>query len=151
MQKLNLPPIEAKITLEGNRQRIFDIIRKKYVALTPEEWVRQHFVHYLLSLEYSASLMAVEKLVVVNELKQRADVVVYNKKRAPVMIVECKSPTVPLTNDTLAQAARYNIRLGVSFLVITNGLNHYCIKINRETGKAEVMNALPTIDEVENG
>ncbi|TCO07083.1 type I restriction enzyme HsdR N-terminal domain-containing protein [Natronoflexus pectinivorans] len=150
MQKLNLPPIEAKITADGNRQRIFDIIRKKYVVLTPEEWVRQHFVHYLLSLEYSASLMAVEKLVVVNELKQRADVVVYNKKRTPVMIVECKSPTVPLTNDTLAQAARYNIRLGVSYLVITNGLNHYCIKIDRESGKAEVLDALPPIAEVEN-
>ena len=146
MQMLNLPPIQARLKAEKGKQSIFDVIRKKYVFLTPEEWVRQHFIHFLLQLNYPASLMAVEKLVVVNELRQRADIVVFNRKGKAALIVECKAPTITLSNETLRQAARYNIPLGVKYLVITNGLKHYCVKLNEADKEFKVVDEMPDFE-----
>ncbi|WP_026473483.1 type I restriction enzyme HsdR N-terminal domain-containing protein [Alkaliflexus imshenetskii] len=143
MQPLSLPPFDARITEENGKKRIFDVIRKKYVSLSPEEWVRQHFIHFLLSIKYPAALMAIEKNVTVNGLKQRADIVVYNRLAKPMVIVECKAPGVIVDNTTIAQAARYNISLEVPYLVVTNGINNYCIRVDKTTGTWQMETTLP--------
>jgi predicted type IV restriction endonuclease len=148
MQQLNLPPFEAKISTEKGKSKIFDVVRKKYIVLTPEEWVRQHFIHFMLNSGYPASLMAVERLVVVNSLRQRADIVIFNRTGNPAMIVECKAPSVELDNKTIWQAARYNIPLGVKYLVITNGLKTYCIRTENSKNQQKVLEKLPLFEEI---
>lgn len=149
MQQLNLPPFDAKITEVKGKKRIFDVIRKKYVALTPEEWVRQHFIHLMVDyLRYPSGLMAVEKLVVVNQLRQRADIVLYSRQLKPVLIVECKAPEVEVGQETLNQAARYNISLGVKYLVVTNGLTSYCVEINNDRDGYQLVSDLPAFEKL---
>ena len=126
---LNFPPFSFSLRDTGQSKQIFDFVRKRYVALTPEEWVRQNLLRFLTeTYRYPASLMAVEKAVSVNGLTQRADVVVYNRDGQPWMIAECKAPSVPISRDTFYQAARYNISLRVPFFVMTNGNEHFCIE-----------------------
>lgn len=128
---LNLPEFAFSIRETGQSKQIFDSVRRRYVRLTPEEWVRQHFINFLISsLKYPASLMAVEKLVRVNGMSQRADIVIYNREGKPWMIVECKAPGVKISKDTFYQAARYNLNLNVPFFTLTNGLDHYCLYFN---------------------
>lgn len=146
MQKLNLPSYQPRIVYENDKPRIFDVIRKKFVALTPEEWVRQHFIHLLLDLKYPAALMAVEKLVLVNNLRQRADLVVYNRKGEAALIVECKAPEIELCNKTIQQAARYNIQLDVPFIIVTNGMATYCVFTHPITKKQTVVSTIPTFE-----
>lgn len=146
MQKLNLPSYQPRIVYENDKPRIFDVIRKKFVALTPEEWVRQHFIHLLLDLKYPAALMAVEKLVLVNNLRQRADLVVYNRKGEAALIVECKAPEIELCNKTIQQAARYNIQLDVPFIIVTNGMATYCVFTHPSTKKQTVVSTIPTFE-----
>ncbi len=149
MQQLNLPAAQFKIKTVENKQQVFDEVRKKYVVLTPEEWVRQHFVHYLVRhLNYSPGLIAVEMLVKVNGLSQRADIVLFNKKGQPVMIVECKAPEVNVSRRVFNQAARYNTKLKVDYLVVTNGLQHYCARLIDDEGNYELLKAIPKADEV---
>ena len=149
MLKLNLPPANLKYRTEDKKRFVFDIIRKKYVALTPEEWVRQHIIHYFTGyLDYSPGLIAVESLVKINGLNQRADIVVHNRKGMPVMIVECKAPDVKVDNAVFGQAARYNLNLGVEYLLISNGIKHYCAKLNREEGSYRMLKAIPAFDEL---
>ncbi|MDG5799021.1 type I restriction enzyme HsdR N-terminal domain-containing protein [Marinilabiliaceae bacterium ANBcel2] len=148
MQKLNLPSFKYRLKVEGEKSKIFDPIRKKFVVLTPEEWVRQHFLNYMTLLNYPPSLIAVEKLVTVNNLKQRADIVMFNKKGSPVLIVECKAPTIKITDAVLNQAARYNISLGVKYLTVTNGITTYCIKLKRETNDVSILKSMPNIEDV---
>ncbi len=144
MNRLNLPPISLKYKTENSKQLVFDIIRKKYVALTPEEWVRQNLVHYLMNhLGYPLGLIAVETVVKINTLNQRADVVVYNRKGEPVMIVECKAPTVKIDNSVFDQAARYNLSLGVNYLLVTNGIKHYCAQLNMEQKSYKMLKSIP--------
>ena len=146
MRILNLPSFDVQILENKGKKQIFDVIRNKYVALTPEDWVRQHFINYLVNIGYPASLMAIERMVIVNGLKQRADIVLYNRKGEPALIVECKAPEVTINNDTLAQAARYNIPLNVNYLAVTNGLTHYCIRLDKEGFNHEVLKQLPDFD-----
>ena len=135
--------------MEDDKRLVFDIIRKKHVALTPEEWVRQHVIHYLLGhLKYSSGLMAVETLVKVNGLSQRADIVVYDRKGKPAMIVECKAPEVKIDNSVFEQAARYDMKLGVKYLLISNGLRHYCALLNRDEGTFTLLKAIPSFEEI---
>ena len=128
MQKLNLPTYKLRIKSNENKLAIFDIIRKKYVILTPEEWVRQHIVHYLIEdRNYPVSLIAVEKKLSVNKLIKRTDILVFNSKGLPHIIVECKAPTVKITQEAFDQIARYNLTLNANYLFVTNGLKHfYC-------------------------
>ena len=113
--------------------QIFDEVRKKYLKLTPEEWVRQNFIKYLnKEKKYPMGLMGVEKLMKYNNLKTRADIVLYNTKGVAETIVECKSPNIKITQDTFYQIAKYNFKLKVKFLVITNGMQHFCCKIDYE-------------------
>lgn len=147
MQSLNLPAFEARISEEKNKKQIFDVIRKKFVALTPEEWVRQHFIHYMIDvMHYPSGLMAVETMVKVNRLNQRADIVLYNRQLKPVLIVECKAPDVEVGQNTVNQAARYNQSLGVSYLVVTNGLVSYCIQLDKSGLSHKVVKELPAFD-----
>ena len=107
---------------EGGKEYIFDAIRKTWLLLTEEEWVRQNFVFYLINgLNYPSSLIALEKMLLLNDLKKRFDVLVYNAQHQPWMMVECKAPSVPLSEGVLQQVLRYNISIPVTYIIITNG------------------------------
>ena len=126
MQPLNLPTYPFKIKSSENKYFIFDIVRKKYVVLTPEEWVRQHIIHYLIEEKnYPISLIAVEKKVTVNKLTKRTDILIFNTKGNPHIIVECKSPSIKITQDAFDQISRYNLKLEANYLIVTNGLTHF--------------------------
>lgn len=127
MQALNLPHINCNIRKNGANVEIFDIIRKKYIVLTPEEWVRQHFVHYLVySLNYPKSLFKVESGLSYNKMQKRSDILVYDHEMNPFLLVECKSYTVPINQQGFNQISVYNSKINAKYLVLTNGLKHYC-------------------------
>ncbi|HEX5742938.1 MAG TPA: type I restriction enzyme HsdR N-terminal domain-containing protein [Flavobacteriaceae bacterium] len=131
MQELNLPNYQFRIKSNENKLFIFDFIRKKEVILTPEEWVRQHFLMYLVTeKKYPASLIAVEKKLTLNTLTKRTDIVVYNNNAKPSIIVECKAPNVTITEEVFDQIARYNLKLNAQYLIVTNGLQHFFCKID---------------------
>ncbi len=133
---------------DDNRGRfIFDIIRKKYILLTPEEWVRQHIVHYLINdYKHPKALISVEKQLVLNELSKRTDIVLYNYSAKPVMLIECKSPSVKLSQKTFEQIARYNLSLNVPYLVISNGNKNYCCFIDHAEKSFHFIDAMPSMD-----
>lgn len=127
MQILNLPEIELKIRKKEANREIFDIIRKKFVFLTPEEWVRQHFIHFLIDhLGYSKSLLKVESGLKYNSLNKRSDIVAYNSNATPILLVECKSFKESINQKALDQATVYNKKIRATYVVLTNGLKHYC-------------------------
>lgn len=129
--KLNLPPFEARIQSVKGVMSVFDILRKKYVALTPEEWVRQNFVHFLIHTKnYRAELMNNEVQLSLNGMNRRCDTVVWDMNLQPVMIVEYKAPDVTVTQKVFDQIQRYNMVLQVKYLVVTNGLTHYCCRVD---------------------
>jgi hypothetical protein len=134
LPKLCFPDYDFKIestSLPGQSLKIFDIIRKKYVSLTPEEWVRQHLLHFLVNeRKFPQSLLSVEKKVLVNRLYRRTDIVAYSSSLKPIMIAECKSPSVILTQNAFDQTARYNMSLGVGYFLVTNGLDMHCCTID---------------------
>ena len=133
MQKLNLPNYQFRIKSNENKLFIFDFIRKKEVVLTPEEWVRQHFLMYLVTeKKYPESLIAVEKKLTINTLTKRTDIVVYNTDGKPAIIVECKAPNVNITQQVFDQIARYNLKLTAQYLIVTNGLQHFYCQIDAE-------------------
>jgi hypothetical protein len=126
MQALNFPTYNFKIKSSENKLFIFDIVRKKYVSLTPEEWVRQHFVHYLIEeKKYPISLIAIEKKLTINNLTKRTDILIFTSEGKPNIIVECKAPNVKLTQNSFDQVARYNLKLDANYLIVSNGLEHY--------------------------
>ena len=144
MLRLNLPSYNTKIITEDGKPRIFDILRKSYVTLTPEEWVRQHFIHYLISVKnYPASLMANETAINLNKIKLRCDTIVYDKNLTPRAIIEYKAPNVTITKNTFSQIARYNLVLKVDYLIVSNGIKHYCCKMNYTTGNYTFMQEIP--------
>lgn len=131
MQKLNLPPYNANIKSDNGRNLIFDVLRGKYVALTPEEWVRQNFVQYLINYKnYSRSLMNNEIPLRLNGTSKRCDTVVFSNTAVPKMIIEYKAPEIKITQKVFNQITRYNMVLKVDYLVVSNGLNHYCCKMD---------------------
>ena len=131
MYRLNLPPYPIKITERGEKRLIFDFLRRKYVALTPEEWVRQHFVHYLVEVKrYPKNLLANEVELKVGDKKLRCDTLLYTQDLQPRMIIEYKAPTIPLQQKTFDQISVYNLLLKVDYLVVSNGLQHYCCKMD---------------------
>ena len=144
LPKLNLPNSELKIKLVEETTQVFDEVRKKYFKLTPEEWVRQNFIHYLKKEKrYPFGLMGVEKMVKYNSLKTRADIVIWNRERMPSVIVECKAPNIKITQDAFNQIARYNFKLRVKYLVVTNGLQHFCCEMDYESKKITFMQEIP--------
>lgn len=144
MYKLNLPVFDFKLKKAEGKVWIFDGIRKKFIVLTPEEWVRQHFIHYLISeKKYPRSLIRVEGGLVYNALKKRTDIVVYDRSGAPWMIVECKAPSLQVSVTTLSQAALYNSTLRAQYLCVTNGLKHLCAHIDWQERKTNQVEAIP--------
>lgn len=149
MQKLNLPETKLKILKENNKLKIFDIIRKKYVAFTPEEQVRQEFIHYLINeKQYPKGLFSVEKQLKVFDTEKRADIVLYDTSGKPLVIVECKAPEVSITQKTFDQIARYNMTFKADYLIVTNGLKHYCCKPDYQNNTYEFLKEIPTYDKI---
>ena len=146
MLYIDFPAPTFKTRTINNKAHIFDEIRKKWILLTPEEWVRQNIIAYLLqTLRYPSSLLSVEKEIVVNNLKRRCDIVVYAND-IPWMIIECKEPSVPLNEKVLTQILHYNIALNVQYLIISNGNNTWGWKINN--GQAELINTFPVYQNI---
>jgi hypothetical protein len=144
MQKLNLPEYEFKLRIESGKTMIFDSFRNKYLVLTPEENVRQHFTRYLIEEKgFPASYIMTEYSLSLNKMSKRCDVIVFDRTREPVALVECKSPDVKITQDVFDQVARYNIVFKVSYLLVTNGLKHYCCQIDFASGKAKFLPEIP--------
>lgn len=128
---LNLPLVQLRLRMEDTILKVFDPLRKKYVALTPEEYVRQHFTAWMTDcLGYPASLMSNEVSLSLNDTKRRCDTVVFRKDGSPAVIVEYKAPTVAITQNVFDQIARYNMVLHSSYLIVSNGLLHYCCKMD---------------------
>jgi type I site-specific restriction endonuclease len=144
MIKIEYPPYQPKIKKEAGKEFIFDEFRKRWIVLTPEEWVRQNFLQYLTQTKkYPASLIAVEKEIKLGELKKRFDIVVYDRNSKPWMIVECKEMNVSLDKSVLDQILRYNISLDVPYLVITNG--SYCMALQLKENLMEIIGVLPDL------
>lgn len=144
MQELNLPKYQFKLKEADGKIQIFDAFRKKYVVLTPEEWVRQNFLQYLITEKrYAASLIAVEAGLKYNELQKRADILVYDKQGSPFLLVECKAPEVKISQDVFDQVARYNMSFKVTYLVVTNGMDHFCCKMDYEKNSYRFLEEIP--------
>ena len=136
---LNFPEIQCRFqTNAKNTLQIFDAIRKKFVDLTPEEWVRQHLIHYLINeKKYPASALSVEKQLLLNGTKKRYDLVVYNTLLKPILIVECKAPSIALNQLTIEQVLRYNLSLNVPYILVTNGMKHIVINLKNKEMQLE--------------
>lgn len=146
MIKLALPEFEYQLQTKENKVFIFDIIRKKYIMLTPEEWVRQHFVHYLLANKYPKPLINVESGLNYNNMQKRSDVIVYDRQGSPFLLIECKASSIMLTQQAVNQALMYNYVLKAKYMAVTNGLQHLYYKIDYERGGSELIKELPLYD-----
>ena len=144
MYRLNLPQYEIKITRQNGKPYILDTLRRKYVCLTPEEWVRQHFVHFLVDYKgYPQSLLANEVELRAGDKKLRCDSVLYNRAAQPVMIIEYKAPTIALTQRVFDQISVYNMLLHVDFLIVSNGLQHYCCRMDYSNNSHRFLPSIP--------
>jgi hypothetical protein len=144
MQPLNFPSYSFRFKNSENKVAIFDVIRKKFIQLTPEEWVRQHTIQYLLQEKnYPKSYINVEKLIKINDLHKRYDIVVFQPNGTIFLLVECKAPEVKITQDTFDQIARYNLELKAQYLMVTNGLNHYFCQMDFEKETYIFLKELP--------
>jgi len=147
MEKLNLPEFPAKVKQVDGKAMIFDIIRKKYVQLTPEEWVRQNFIYYLVNfLDYPKSLIKVESGLKYNRLLKRSDILIFNRDVEPLVLVECKSSELKITQDVVDQAAVYNKSLNARYLLVTNGMQHLCWKISDDGN--QLLEEIPRYDDL---
>jgi predicted type IV restriction endonuclease len=146
---LNLPPFNANIRREGKNVRIFDTLRQRFVALTPEEWVRQHFVNMLLTnYGFSSSLTANEVSLSLNGMSRRCDTVVYDKQLRPRMILEYKRPSVEITQRVFDQICRYNMVMHVDYLVVSNGMQHFACRMDYERQTYEFLKEIPNAETV---
>lgn len=144
MLQLNLPQYNFRIKKENEKYFIFDSQRKRFVSLTPEEWVRQHFIRFLIETKnFPAAYLAVEKQLNINGMKKRCDAILYNENAAPVMIIEFKAPNVAISQQTFDQVAVYNAKLKVDYFIISNGIEHYCCKVNTENSSYEFFPEIP--------
>ena len=144
MIPLNLPDFDIKLAGTPNRPTILDILRRKYVALTPEEWVRQHFIHFLINYKkYPATLLANEVELKVGQKRLRADTILYSKDLKPLMILEYKAPHITITQKTFDQISVYNMLLHVDYLIVSNGLQHYCCKMDYNSKKYLFLEDIP--------
>ena len=144
MFRLNLPPYPIKIQEKGEKRQIFDFLRRKWVALTPEEWVRQHFTHFLVEhKKYPQTLLANEVELRIGEKRLRCDTLLYNKELRPRMIIEYKAPTIQIQQKTFDQISAYNLLLKVDYLVVSNGLQHYCCKMDYDHQRYHFLESIP--------
>jgi len=148
MQALNLPEYNFRIKTDGDKPLIFDGIRKKFVVLTPEEWVRQHFIEYLKKEKnYPETLMAVEKQIAVNGLQRRFDLLVYTRNGQPLLIAEFKAPEIKITQETFDQVVRYNMALRVEKVIVSNGLQHFACEIDYTKNSFSYLPEIPAFPE----
>lgn len=149
MKQLNLPPYTFNITGKEGSEMILDIIRRKFVRLTPEEWVRQNFIRYLIEEgKYPAGLIGVEIMFRLNKLIRRVDILIHDRKGKPVMIVECKEPEIKIDDKIFDQIVVYNMGLKVPYIVVTNGLLHYACKLDSEKPGYNYLNVIPLYEEL---
>lgn len=149
MLSLNLPSFDTKIAIKEGKNVIFDPLRRKYVALTPEEWVRQHFINFLITYKgYPTALMANEVQVILNGTRKRCDSVLYRKDLSACMIMEYKAPDISINQMVFDQIVRYNIVLKVDYLVVSNGLEHYCCRIDYKKNTYAFLPDIPCYEEL---
>ncbi len=152
MQALNLPPVSLNIRNRSGKTCVFDIFRKRFVVLTPEEWVRQRFLRFLCEHKaYPLGLIVVEASLQYNRLAKRADAIVYGTSGKPLMIIECKAPDVKITQEVFDQVARYNFSFGVDYLAVTNGLQHYCVQRNAQASYWDALDDIPQFYAINTG
>lgn len=145
MKPLNLPVADLKLTRRSDGIYVWCMIRKKELKLTPEEWVRQHIIHYLVHHKsFPQGLISSELSIQVNDLQRRCDLVVHDREGFPCILVECKAPEVSLDQKVFIQIAQYNFKLGVEYLLISNGIDHVIMRIDKGTGEIEYLNDLPS-------
>ena len=145
MQKLNLPEYSFKITTsEDKKQWIYDSFRKKNILLTPEEWVRQNILNFLIiEKEYPASLISIESGIKVNQLVRRYDALVHDRNGYPLMLIECKAPEIAVNQNTFDQISAYNLSVLARYLLISNGIKHYCCKLNESGNSFDFLDEIP--------
>jgi hypothetical protein len=149
LKELNLPSYSFKITRDAGSEMIFDQVRRKFVRLTPEEWVRQNFIQYLIHEgKYPSGLLGVEVMFRLNKLKRRVDLLVHDRTGKPVMIVECKSPDVKIDDKVFDQIVCYNMEFKVPYIVVTNGTDHYACKIDHENKRYEFLLVIPLYEDL---
>jgi hypothetical protein len=149
LKELNLPRYSLKIASDGKQELIFDPIRKKYVKLTEEEWVRQNFIQYLVQDgKYAPGLIGVEVSFPFNRMKRRIDILIHDRKGNPVMIIECKAPEVAVDDKVFDQIVNYNMEYKVPYILVTNGMVHYICKVDHENKSWEFMNVIPTYEDL---
>ena len=147
MYKLNFPLYQIPLKNKENKTLVFDSIRKKWLKLVPEEWVRLNCIEFLINeKKISRSLISVEKEFKLNNLKKRFDIVVFNKKGEIYLLVECKAPNIKISQSVFNQITKYNLVLKSKFLMISNGINHYFFTMNFESQKIEFLKELPSYD-----
>ena len=149
MQELNLPRYEIRVERHDGKLTIFDFLRRRHVALTPEEWVRQHFVHYLVEHKgYPKGLLANEVELSIGSKRLRCDSILYDRDLHPRMIMEYKAPTVRISPKVFQQIATYNLLLHVDYLVVSNGLSHYCVKMDYDNQKYLFLDDIPSYEKI---
>lgn len=149
MFRLNLPQYEIKISEKDGKRMIFDFLRCKYVALTPEEWVRQHFVHFLIEHKgYPKGLIGNEIELQIGAKRLRCDSILYNKMAQPQMIIEYKAPTIPIQQKVFQQISTYNLLLKVDYLIVSNGIQHYCCKMDYDNQKYLFLKDIPKYEKL---
>lgn len=149
MLKLNIPPFQMKLSGTQERPKILDILRRKFVALTPEEWVRQHFIHFLIEHKgYPSALMANEVALSCGNKQLRADTVLYDRDLNARMIIEYKAPTIKITKRVFEQVTAYNFLLHVDYLIVSNGLTHYCCMMNYENNSYTLLTSIPDYKDI---
>ncbi|MBV5282238.1 MAG: type I restriction enzyme HsdR N-terminal domain-containing protein [Paludibacter sp.] len=149
MLQLNLPQYSFRIKKQNEKLVIFDSQRKRYVVLTPEEWVRQNFIRFLIEEKgYPAAYLAIEKQLNMNGMKKRCDAILYNEHALPFLIIELKAPNVAISQATFDQVAVYNAKLKVDFFIISNGIEHFCCKVNLETARYEFFPEIPDFNQI---
>jgi hypothetical protein len=149
MQHLTLPTYTFQLKQSAGKSLIFDPVRRKYVALTPEEWVRQHFINYLIHyLHYPKSLIAVERGTFYHQMAKRTDLCIYGSDRQPLVLVECKAPNVAITAEVVKQATLYNKTLQAKYVILTNGIEHFCWLVDFTTSRIQPLDRIPDYREL---
>jgi len=149
LKELNLPQYSFKITGKEGEEIILDPLRRKFVKLTPEEWVRQNFIQYLVNEgKYPSGLIGVEIGINLNKLKRRVDILIHNREGVPVMIVECKAPEIALNDKVFDQIVVYNMGLKVPYIIVTNGIDHYACRIDFKENRYDFLNVIPLYEDL---
>lgn len=149
MERLNLPTYSFSVKVVENKKYIFDSLRKKFVVLTPEEWVRQHFIHYLVEQKkYPVGLISVERGFDLYKTKKRTDIVIFNQLGKPWVLVECKAPSVLVNSLWFDQAFAYNLSIKASYIMLSNGLSHFCMKVRPDFTGVDFLNEIPAFNQL---